>query len=218
MSKDNESLDPADWAPLRALAHRAVDDAFDYLQSRREVPVWRPTPAAIAAEFHAPLPRAPQGAHWERALEAWRQLPSDPGALFDREDELDAALIEPMITYGTNPGMVIPISGAVPDRRGDPVFDRAMTYMGLTAGAPLRDQPVNVVFVGSCTNARLSDLRAAAQVLRGRRIAKGVRMLVVPGSQQVKAAAEAEQKSTDDEGHTGCDEDADEVERDIAGW
>jgi len=137
-------------------------------------------------------PRAPQGAQWQSALEQWRELPSDPGALFDREDELDAAHIEPMITYGTNPGMVIPISGAVPDRRGDPVFDKAMTYMGLTAGAPLRDQPVNVVFVGSCTNARLSDLRAAAQLLRGRRIAKGVRMLVVPGSQQVKAAAEAE--------------------------
>ena len=137
-------------------------------------------------------PRVPQGAAWQRALEQWRQLPSEPGAVFDREDELDAALIEPMITYGTNPGMVIPISGAVPDRRGDPVFDKAMTYMGLTAGAPLRDRPVNVVFVGSCTNARLSDLRASAQLLRGRRIAPGVRMLVVPGSQQVKAAAEAE--------------------------
>jgi 3-isopropylmalate/(R)-2-methylmalate dehydratase large subunit len=88
--------------------------------------------------------------------------------------------------------MVIPVTGAVPDRRGDPAFDKAMAYMGLTAGAPLRDQPVNVVFVGSCTNARLSDLRDAARVLSGRKIAKGVRMLVVPGSQQVKAAAEAE--------------------------
>jgi 3-isopropylmalate/(R)-2-methylmalate dehydratase large subunit len=137
-------------------------------------------------------PRAPQGAAWTRALEQWRQLPSDTGVAFDREESLDAALIEPMITYGTNPGMVIPISGTVPDRRGDPVFDKALAYMGLTAGAPLRDQPINVVFVGSCTNARLSDLREAARVLTGRKIAKGVRMLVVPGSQQVKAAAEAE--------------------------
>jgi 3-isopropylmalate/(R)-2-methylmalate dehydratase large subunit len=137
-------------------------------------------------------PRAPHGPAWQRALEQWRQLPSDPGAAFDREDVLDAGLVEPMITYGTNPGMVIPVTGAVPDRRGDPAFDKAMAYMGLTAGAPLRDQPVNVVFVGSCTNARLSDLRDAARVLSGRKIAKGVRMLVVPGSQQVKAAAEAE--------------------------
>ena len=137
-------------------------------------------------------PRAPHGAAWQRALEQWRQLPTDPGAAFDREEVLDAALVEPMITYGTNPGMVIPVTGAVPDRRGDPAFDKAMAYMGLTAGAPLRDQPVNVVFVGSCTNARLSDLRDAARVLSGRKIAKGVRMLVVPGSQQVKAAAEAE--------------------------
>jgi 3-isopropylmalate/(R)-2-methylmalate dehydratase large subunit len=149
-------------------------------------------PDETTYSYLAGRPRAPQGAQWQRALDDWRQLPSDPGALFDREAEFDAALIEPMITYGTNPGMVIPINGAVPDRRGDPVFDKAMTYMGLTAGAPLRDRPVNVVFLGSCTNARLSDLRAAAQVLRGRRIAKGVRMLVVPGSQQVKAAAEAE--------------------------
>jgi 3-isopropylmalate/(R)-2-methylmalate dehydratase large subunit len=137
-------------------------------------------------------PRAPHGPAWQRALEQWRQLPTDPGAAFDREEVLDAALVEPMITYGTNPGMVIPVTGAVPDRRGDPAFDKAMAYMGLTAGAPLRDQPVNVVFVGSCTNARLSDLRDAARVLSGRKIAKGVRMLVVPGSQQVKAAAEAE--------------------------
>jgi 3-isopropylmalate/(R)-2-methylmalate dehydratase large subunit len=97
-----------------------------------------------------------------------------------------------MITYGTNPGMVVPISGAIPERRNDPAFDKALAYMGFHAGEPMRDQPVNVIFVGSCTNARLSDLRSAAGVLRGRHIARGVQMLVVPGSQQVKKAAEAE--------------------------
>jgi 3-isopropylmalate/(R)-2-methylmalate dehydratase large subunit len=136
--------------------------------------------------------RAPQGAAWERALEEWRELPTDAGARFDREVELDAATVEPMITYGTNPGMVIPIGGAIPERPGDAVFGRALEYMGLTPGEPIRDRKVNVVFIGSCTNARLSDLRSAAQLLRGRRIAPGIRMLVVPGSQQVKRAAEAE--------------------------
>ncbi len=97
-----------------------------------------------------------------------------------------------MITYGTNPGMVIPITGSVPDGKGDPVFDKALAYMGFRAGEALRDRPVNVVFIGSCTNGRLGDLRSAAQLLRGRKIASSVRMLVVPGSQQVKAAAEAE--------------------------
>jgi 3-isopropylmalate/(R)-2-methylmalate dehydratase large subunit len=137
-------------------------------------------------------PRSPQGADWERALERWRTLPTDPGARFDREVEVDASAVEPMITYGTNPGMSVPVTGAVPSRAGDPILDRALAYMGLEAGAPLRDRPVNVVFVGSCTNSRLSDLRAAARVLRGRKVAQGVRMLVVPGSQQIKAAAEAE--------------------------
>jgi len=97
-----------------------------------------------------------------------------------------------MISYGTHPGMVIPITGSVPTRKGDPVFDKALAYMGFQAGQAVRDQPVNVVFIGSCTNGRLGDLRGAAQLLRGRRIAASVRMLVVPGSQQVKAAAEAE--------------------------
>jgi 3-isopropylmalate/(R)-2-methylmalate dehydratase large subunit len=137
-------------------------------------------------------PRAPQGADWERSLAAWRELPTDPGARFDQEVDFDADAVEPMITYGTNPGMAIPIGGCVPSRPDDPIFARALEYMGLEAGAPLRERPVNVVFVGSCTNSRLSDLRGAARVLRGRKLARGVRMLVVPGSQQVKAAAEAE--------------------------
>jgi 3-isopropylmalate/(R)-2-methylmalate dehydratase large subunit len=137
-------------------------------------------------------PRVPQGTAWESAVERWRQLSTDADARFDQEVSLDAGVLEPMITYGTNPGMVMPISGSVPVRTNDPVFDKALAYMGLEAGAPLRDRPVNVVFLGSCTNARLSDLRSAATVLRGRKIAKGVRMLVVPGSQQVKRDAEAE--------------------------
>src|SRR6516165_12526660 len=106
-------------------------------------------------------PRAPAGEAWERALEEWRQLPGDAGARFDREVDLDAAAVEPMITYGTNPGMVIPIGAHIPQRPDDPVFARALEYMGLNAGEPIKDQPVNVVFIGSCTNARLSDLRTA---------------------------------------------------------
>jgi 3-isopropylmalate/(R)-2-methylmalate dehydratase large subunit len=137
-------------------------------------------------------PRVPKGAAWEAAVERWRQLPTDAGASFDRTVDIDAAKLEPMITYGTNPGMVVPISQNIPDRSGDPVFDAAMKYMGLRAGEPIQNAPVNVVFVGSCTNGRLSDLRAAAQMLKGHKVAKGVHMLVVPGSQAVKRAAEAE--------------------------
>jgi len=137
-------------------------------------------------------PRAPRGEAWERALASWRELPSDAGARFDRELSIDAGAVEPMITYGTNPGMAIPIGGEIPQRPGDAAFSRALAYMGLNPGAPIKDQPVDVVFLGSCTNARLSDLRSAAAVLRGRRIARGLTMLVVPGSQQVKRQAEAE--------------------------
>jgi 3-isopropylmalate/(R)-2-methylmalate dehydratase large subunit len=142
--------------------------------------------------YLAGRPRAPAGETWERALASWRELRTDPGASFDREVAMEAAAIEPMITYGTNPGMVIPIGGQIPQRPGDAVFARALEYMGLNAGEPIKDHPVNVVFIGSCTNSRLSDLRTAAAVLRGRRIARGLTMLVVPGSQQVKRAAEAE--------------------------
>jgi len=137
-------------------------------------------------------PRAPKGSELDRAVARWRELPSDDGARFDRETTLDAGTVEPMITYGTNPGMVLPISGSIPRRRDDAAFDKALAYMGFEPGMPIRDRPVNVVFLGSCTNARLSDLRSAASVLRGRKIAKGLQMLVVPGSQQVKKAAEAE--------------------------
>jgi 3-isopropylmalate/(R)-2-methylmalate dehydratase large subunit len=149
-------------------------------------------PDEITYSYLKGRPRAPQGAAWERALERWRGLPSDAGASFNREITLDGDELEPMITYGTNPGMVVAVSGSIPERRNDPVFDKALAYMGLQAGAPIGGQPVNVVFIGSCTNGRLSDLRSAAQLLRGHKIARGVRALVVPGSQQVKKAAEAE--------------------------
>jgi 3-isopropylmalate/(R)-2-methylmalate dehydratase large subunit len=149
-------------------------------------------PDEVTYAYLAGRPRAPQGQAWERALEAWRALPSDAGARFDREVTFDAGAVEPMITYGTNPGMVMPIGGQIPVRPDDAAFARALNYMGLTPGQPLKDQKVNVVFLGSCTNARLSDLREAARLLRGRRIARGLTMLVVPGSQEVKRQAERE--------------------------
>ena len=136
-------------------------------------------------------PLVPQGDAWDRAVADWRTLGTDPGATYDKSVQLDATAVEPMITYGTNPGMVAPISGRVPERPGDTVFARSLAYMGLQPGEPLRDKAVQVVFIGSCTNARLSDLELAARVLRGRKIAPGVRALVVPGSQQIKREAEA---------------------------
>jgi 3-isopropylmalate/(R)-2-methylmalate dehydratase large subunit len=141
--------------------------------------------------YLAGRPRAPSGAQWERALAAWRELPGDPDARFDRELAIEANAIEPMITWGTNPGMSVPIGAAIP-AGGDALHQRALAYMGFTAGEPIKDRPVNVVFLGSCTNSRLSDLRSAAALLRGRRIARGLTMLVVPGSQEIKRQAEAE--------------------------
>jgi 3-isopropylmalate/(R)-2-methylmalate dehydratase large subunit len=135
--------------------------------------------------------RAPAAPDWEAALEAWRRLPGDEGASFDRVVTVDASTLQPMITYGTNPGMVMPLGARIPER-DDEEFLKAMAYMGLRAGETLVGKAVDVVFIGSCTNSRLSDLRSAAALLRGRRVAHGVRVLVVPGSQQVKLAAEAE--------------------------
>jgi 3-isopropylmalate/(R)-2-methylmalate dehydratase large subunit len=143
-------------------------------------------------------PGAPQGAAWDAAVAAWRQLPSDPGASYDNTVTLDADSLEPMITYGTNPGMGMPITGRVPDPAGlaDAVqrrsLEKALAYMGLTPDQPLLGHPVDVVFIGSCTNGRLTDLRQAASVLKGRHINPGTRVLVVPGSQKVKNEAEAE--------------------------
>jgi 3-isopropylmalate/(R)-2-methylmalate dehydratase large subunit len=135
-------------------------------------------------------PRAPQGAAWDKAVADWKTLPSDEGAVFDREVTLDASDVVPMVTWGTHPGMVSAITGSVPARSDDPVFDKALAYMGFAAGQQLAGAPINVVFIGSCTNSRLTDLQAAAGMLKGRHIAPGVQMLVVPGSQQIKKAAE----------------------------
>jgi len=149
-------------------------------------------------EYLAGRPHAPRGAAWDEAVAAWRCLPSDDGARYDSTVEIDASALAPMITYGTNPGMGLPIDGRVPELSSVPdgarrsALEKALGYMGLHAGAPLIGQPVDVVFIGSCTNGRISDLRAAAGLLRGRRIASGVRMMVVPGSQQVRRQAEAE--------------------------
>jgi 3-isopropylmalate/(R)-2-methylmalate dehydratase large subunit len=134
---------------------------------------------------------APRGEAWDRAVERWRNLRTDAGAKFDRVVQIDADHLEPMITYGTHPGMVVPISGTVPHRPDDAVHAKSLAYMGLNGGERLVGKPVQVVFIGSCTNARLSDLELAASVLKGRKIANGVRMLVVPGSQQIKRDAEA---------------------------
>ncbi len=141
---------------------------------------------------------APKGADWDAALEYWRGLASDDDAVFDTEITLDASAVTPFVTWGTNPGQGAPLSATVPnpadfvDAGEATAAERALAYMDLTPGTPLRDIAVDVVFVGSCTNGRLEDLRAAADVLRGRRVAEGVRMLVVPGSAKVRAAAEEE--------------------------
>ncbi len=136
-------------------------------------------------------PRAPRGALWDAAVARWRELVSDPQAHFDRSVDIDAAALEPMITYGTNPGMVLPIGGAIPDSAGDEVLGKALAYMGFHGGDAMLGKRVDVVFIGSCTNGRLGDLQAAASILKGRKVAPGVRLLIVPGSQEVKRAAEA---------------------------
>jgi 3-isopropylmalate/(R)-2-methylmalate dehydratase large subunit len=148
-------------------------------------------PDATTFAYLEKTPRAPKGDAWQAALERWKKLPTEAGARFDRSIDIDAATLVPMVTYGTHPGMVAPVNGSVP-AQGDAVFQKALAYMGLKAGEPINNVPVNSVFVGSCTNGRLSDLRNAARVLRGHRLAQGVKMLVVPGSQNVKRAAEAE--------------------------
>ena len=141
--------------------------------------------------YLAGRPRVPQGAAWDRAVAAWRALPSDPGATYDREERFDGSALEPMITYGTNPGMGISIRASVPSPDGA-TMEKALKYMGLTAEQPLLGHPIDVVFIGSCTNSRLSDLRQAATVFKGRKVAAGVRALIVPGSQRIKKQAEAE--------------------------
>jgi 3-isopropylmalate/(R)-2-methylmalate dehydratase large subunit len=134
---------------------------------------------------------APRGADWDAAVEQWRTLVSDADATFDKVVHVDAGALSPWVTWGTNPGQGAPLSGRVPDPR-DATDERALTYMGLTAGTALNEVAVDTVFIGSCTNGRIEDLRAAAEVLRGRHVADGVRVLVVPGSVGVKLDAEAE--------------------------
>ncbi len=143
-------------------------------------------------EYLAGRPYAPAGADWDEALARWQQLPGDADATFDKQVTLDVSKMKPMVTFGTNPGMVISIDDPVPAPSGsDEAFAKALDYMQLESGKPLSGTPVDVVFLGSCTNSRLSDLEVAAQLLDGRKIANDVRMLVVPGSQQIKNAAEA---------------------------
>ena len=143
-------------------------------------------------------PFAPKGAEWERALDDWRELPTDPDASFDKEVTLDAADLRPSVSWGTNPGQTITIDDVVPDPQtfAEPsqreAAERALRYMALKPGTPMRDVEVDTVFIGSCTNARVEDLRAAADVLRGRQVRKGMRAIVVPGSMRVKAEAEQE--------------------------
>jgi 3-isopropylmalate/(R)-2-methylmalate dehydratase large subunit len=142
-------------------------------------------------QYMAGRPLAPKDADWDAALARWRQLPSDPGAAFDKEVEIDVSALKPMVTFGTNPGMVVPVDEPVPAGL-NPAFRKALDYMRVESGKPLLGTPVDVVFIGSCTNGRLSDIRAAAGVLKGRKVPESVRLLVVPGSEQVKRAAEAE--------------------------
>ena len=153
------------------------DTTFEYISGRRH---------------------APTGADWEAAVANWRQLPTDDGAAYDQEITLRADELIPMITYGTNPGMGMPITSAVPAPADEPDYnkkialDKALAYMDLAPGQRLLGKPIDVVFIGSCTNSRITDLRQAAQFIDGRRVADNVRMMVVPGSQQVKKQAESE--------------------------
>jgi 3-isopropylmalate/(R)-2-methylmalate dehydratase large subunit len=147
-------------------------------------------PDEVTFAYLAGRPRAPQGVRWDESVERWKSLKSDAGATFDLSVDIDAAALEPMITYGTNPGMVVPIGGAIP-QSGDAIHAKALGYMGFSGGDAMLGKPVNTVFIGSCTNGRLEDLEAAARVLRGRKVASGVHLLIVPGSQKIKRDAEA---------------------------
>jgi 3-isopropylmalate/(R)-2-methylmalate dehydratase large subunit len=142
--------------------------------------------------------RAPKGADWDAAVADWRTLRTDDDAVFDAEVEIDADALTPFVTWGTNPGQGLPIGERVPDpaqiadETERVAAERALSYMGLAAGTPLRDVAVDAVFVGSCTNGRIEDLRSVARILVGRRVAEGVRMMVVPGSMRVRFQAEQE--------------------------
>ena len=155
-------------------------------------------PDETTFEYVKGRPHAPTGQDWDEAVAYWKTLPTDKGAVFDQEIYINADELEPFVTWGTNPGQGIPLSQAVPspddfeDENEKAAAVRALEYMNLTAGTPMKDIPVDVVFLGSCTNSRIEDLRAAANIIRGRTMAPGVRMMVVPGSQKVRAQAEEE--------------------------
>lgn len=155
-------------------------------------------PDETTFEYVKGRPHAPTGQDWDEAVAYWKTLPTDEGAVFDQEIYINADELEPFVTWGTNPGQGIPLSQAVPspddfeDENEKAAAARALEYMNLTAGTRMKDIPVDVVFLGSCTNSRIEDLRAAANIIRGRTMAPGVRMMVVPGSQKVRAQAEEE--------------------------
>ncbi|WP_072802325.1 3-isopropylmalate dehydratase large subunit [Rhodococcoides yunnanense] len=155
-------------------------------------------PDEITYAYLEGRPHAPQGADWDEAVLAWNELATDPDAVFDNEVHIDASTLTPFVTWGTNPGQGAPLGDRVPDPEdfadeGEKVSaQKALQYMGLEAGTPLREVPVDTVFVGSCTNGRIEDLRAVAEVLDGRKVADSVRMLIVPGSMRVRAQAEKE--------------------------
>ena len=155
-------------------------------------------PDETTFEYVKGRPHAPTGENWDAAVEYWKTLPTDEGATFDREVFINADELEPFVTWGTNPGQGVPLSQAVPfpedfeDENEQKAAARALEYMDLTAGTPMKDIPVDVVFLGSCTNSRIEDLRTAAEIVKGQKLAEGVRMMVVPGSQKVRAQAEEE--------------------------
>jgi len=155
-------------------------------------------PDEITFEYLKGRPYAPKAGAWEQAEALWKTLTSDEGAVYDTVIEIDASAIEPVVTWGTSPEDVLPITAAVPNPAEvtDPAkrkaMERALEYMGLTAGQALTDVKIDTVFIGSCTNGRIEDLRAAADVIKGRAVAQGVRVLVVPGSGLVKEQAEQE--------------------------
>jgi 3-isopropylmalate/(R)-2-methylmalate dehydratase large subunit len=148
-------------------------------------------PDQVTFDYLQGRPMAPAGADWETTVADWATLRTDPGAQYDRLVEFNAADIRPSVTWGINPGMVIPVDGRIPDRTDSATRD-ALEYMHLRGGASLAGEPVNIVFIGSCTNSRLNDLRAAASLLKGRQVAADIRVLVVPGSEATRKAAEAE--------------------------
>jgi 3-isopropylmalate/(R)-2-methylmalate dehydratase large subunit len=174
------------------------ETTFAYLKGRRFSPGTKPGAPGLASETWDPKSAAVDEARWSEAVAHWKTLPSDPGAKFDRELHIDAATLEPAVTWGTSPGMTTTIGASVPtlaeakteaDRKS---FERAYEYMGLTPGTPIADIKIDTVFLGSCTNGRIEDLRAAAAIVKGHHVATKIRAMVVPGSQAVKRQAESE--------------------------